>query len=307
MGPLLVPPDWIAPLEALHRFRAGSGARRSKVWRRREAAYAEFSPRVAAVLTAAPQTLSQIEERAVLDPAAVPSSGGLGELLADMAGRGDAVMGLSGGSLGAAELTFASIDSHDHIPPASSTSYEFLVDLALPYFRAAGPATRDDFVWWASISYSSARHTIEDLAGLLEEVDIEGERKAHFLAEDDAADLRRRPLISSSRAALLPALDPLRMATEAGFGALCDPRLAPKAAGPGRRGAGGLAGGARPALLGGAVVGRWEWNAKERRADTVLFKELDGGQQDEIGAAARRLESLMEGLQRPANGRRIKL
>lgn len=306
MGPLLVPPDWIAPLEALHRFRAGSGARRSRVWRRREAAYAELFPRVGAVLTTAPQTLSQLEQHGGLDSAAVPWSGGLDELLADMAGRGDAVMGLSGTSLAAAEVTFASTDSHDHIPPAAATSYEFLADVALPYFRVAGPATRDDFVWWASISYSSARHTIEDLAGLLEEVDIEGERKAHFLPEDDGADLRRRPLISSERATLLPALDPVRMATEAGFAALCDPRIVPKAP-PGRRGPGGIAGGTRPVLVGGAVVGRWEWNAKERRAETILFKELGEGPLGEIGVAVQAVEALVHGLTKANGVRKFKL
>jgi hypothetical protein len=306
MGPLLVPPDWIAPLEALHRFRAGSGARRSRVWRRREAAYADLSPRVKEALTAAPQTVAQLEEQVVLDSQAALASGGLGEWLADMAGRGDAVMGLSGTSLAAAEATFASTDSQDYIPPAAASSYEFLVDLALPYFRAAGPATRDDFVWWASISYSSARHTIEDLAGLLEEVDIEGERKAHFLTEDDGADLRRRPMISSSRAALLPALDPVRMATEAGFAALCDPRLVPRAAPPGRRGPNGPTGGTRPLLVGGAVLGRWEWNAKERRVETTLFKEMDERQQGEIGTAAQLLAELMESISKVAVGRRFK-
>jgi hypothetical protein len=95
-------------------------------------------------------------------------------------------------------------EDRERIAAAPREGWAFLEDLALHYFRTAGPATRDDLAWWLNISFAAARRTIEDLAGTLEEVDIAGEKQAHFMLEEGASALRSGRLEASRRVALLP-------------------------------------------------------------------------------------------------------
>lgn len=284
-GARLVPVENVSILEATHLFRARAGARRSKVWKRREGAYDAAAPAAAEFLAVNPRTAEQLADSGACQRAGVPTVARLRDLLDEMAARGDALRTFAGTSLNSAQPAYASPAHADYIPPAPAQTYEFLVDLALDYFRTAGPATRDDFVWWASISYASARHSIEDLAGLLEEVDIDGERKAHFMHEEDAADLRssRRP--RSARAALLPADDPSGVATERGFDVLGGLDLDEGLSSPSRRVRARPVKTTRPLVAGGRIAGSWGWDPHDQRATARIAGELGPEEMAEVEAA----------------------
>jgi hypothetical protein len=258
VGPALVPFEALPALMALHRFAEGSERRRSKVARRVQGELAEAAALVRPALTTAPQPWTEFSR---------PFGPFTLRALHWMARSGEVVIGRDPPSL-FGEPTFALPRASERVPEASSDGYGFLEDVALLYFRAAGPATRDDFLWWAGLSRSAARHTIEDMAGALEELDIEGERKAHFMLEEDAADLQRDRAPRTGRAALLPASDPAGGASRAGFAPLCEVRLRPTLA------PGGRTKPRRLALLGGSAVGTWSGFDRDLNTGVQLAKAL---------------------------------
>jgi len=181
------------------------------------------------------------------------------------------------------------------MPEAPRTDYRFLEDAALYYYRFAGPATRDDFLWWGSLSRSAARHTIEDLAVVLEEVDLQDERSAQFMLEEDAAELREDRFVETSRVALLPPVDPVQFATRRGFGALCEPRVAARILGQGRPGLRDSTAAVRPLLVGGSVLGTWLWNARDGQVEFHLAREVEDETTDEVRRAAASLAEFLSG------------
>jgi hypothetical protein len=184
-----------------------------------------------------------------------------------MARSGELVMGRDPPTLFGTP-TFALPAAGERVPAASTEGFGFLEEVAELFFRAAGPATRDDFLWWAGLSRAAARHTIEDMAGLLEEVDIEGERKAHFMLEEDGAELQRDRAARVLRPALLPALDPAGSGGRAGLATLCEPRLRPTLA------PGGRTKPRRLALLGGSAVGTWSAFDQALQTELQVAKAL---------------------------------
>lgn len=172
--------------------------------------------------------------------------------------------------------------------------WSFLEELAIYFLKVAGPATRDDFAWWSGASGAAARRTIEELAGYVDEVDLEGGRKAHFMIEEDAALLRAFVAPRSDHPALLPAFDAVRFAGKAGLAALAPPRIASRVAPPARRRAGALSTAPRVALVGGAAVGTWAWSSTSGVGfDPTL--SLDERRTRALGAESRSLESMIRG------------
>jgi hypothetical protein len=76
---------------------------------------------------------------------------------------------------------------------------EAIAELALRYFMGHGPATLQDFVWWAGLKISDARKGLEAVATQLCRIDVEGEL---FWTAPDLLDL---PLPKSVQ--LLPGFD----------------------------------------------------------------------------------------------------
>ncbi len=274
-GPSLVPFEALPALLALHRFAAGSQRRRSSVARRTQRALEQAASQLRAGLTTTPQSWAGLRE---------DYGEGALRALHWMAQSGEVVIGRDPPSL-FGQPTFAAPRASDRVPAAAAEGFGFLEDVAKLYFRSAAPASRDDFLWWAGLSRSAARHTIEDLAGLLEELDIEGERKAHFMLEEDGADLRRDRAARTLRAALLPPTDPAGTGSPAGFAPLCEPRLRPTLAPGGRTKP-------RPlALLGGTAVGSWSGFDKELRIEVQNAKALVPESEEALQREAQRVSA----------------
>ena len=269
-GHALVPFEELSALMAGQQFAWGSQMRRSKVARRIND---ELSRKAAELVPSLSTRHARAEpgERRALDLAAT---------------RGEVVVSRDPPTL-FGDPTYGVPRAADRVPAAATDGYAFLQDLALAYFRAAGPASRDDFLWWAGLSRSAARHTIEDLAGLLEEVDIEGERKAQFMLEEDAAEVRHTRAPRTLRAAFLPSSDPAGAATRAGFAPLCEPRMRPTLA-PGGRG--------KPRAIvavGGSAIGGW--TAGPSVVEVTLSKALTSGAEEALESERARLHAFLAG------------
>jgi hypothetical protein len=180
-------------------------------------------------------------------------------------------------------------DDRDRVEPAPRDGWTFLENLALHYFRTAGPATRDDLAWWLDISYAAARRTIEDLAGTLEEVDIAGQRQAHFMIEEHAAELRSAPRGVSRRVALLAGADPEARWSREGFLRIVDPDLAFWLAPRGKAARGGRARIGLPVFVGGNLAGAWR---KSSRTGEVQVEFIKPHAEDIVEEAHRRADWL---------------
>lgn len=273
-GLALVPFEALPALFALQRFAWGSEVRRSKVARRKNEEFERASAGLRPRLDSGPLRADAVApaERRALDW---------------LAARGEVAVGLDPPNL-FGEPVYEVPSARDRVPPASTATFAFLEDCAKLYFAAAGPATRDDFLWWGGLSRSAARHTIEDLAGLLEEIDLEGERKAHFMIEEDAAGLRLFRPPGAQRAALIPSTDPAGAGSRARFAGIVEPRLRPQLE------PGGRSSPRRLALLGGTAVGQWEGPDREGRLSLTLAKELSGDGETVVQDAVTRLEGFIQ-------------
>lgn len=279
-GAALVPVEVLPYLLAVQRFAAGSRVRRSKTWRRIEGEMEAAAPAVLEHLGARPKTKEELAAQGAPGQARLNRRASTLEgVLRWLCARGDAVEGFKTRSLFSAR-TFSVPSPGERVPAASAEDFRFLEEAALFYFRAAGPATRDDFLWWASLSRSAARHTIEDLAGLLEEVDLEGGRRAHFMLEEDGADLRAGRHRPSERVALVPSKDPALCSSAARAAVLCEPRMRPRLASAGRGAAAPLV------LVGGQAVGAWVWGGSKEGVQVRLAKELPDEVACEVARAA---------------------
>jgi winged helix DNA-binding protein len=289
---LLVPLETLSAHLRNHEFAWRSRARRSIVYRRLREEYGRRGPTVLTRLGRGPMTFGQLTAGRPLDGEIHKDNSRDWALLDYMVGSGDIEQSFSRRSL-ASEETYRNPPAPERVPAATSEGFGFLADLALHYFRVAGPATRDDFAWWAWISLSAARKTLEDLAGLIEELDIEGERRAHFMLEEDAAELREGRQFAGRRVALLPQRDPGLMVSPDGRVRLCDPRLRPRLAPPVRRGKRDIVAGLRPVLVGGAIVGSWQWDAAHGRVETLLEKAFADEVAEEVEGAAEALSRFL--------------
>ena len=69
---------------------------------------------------------------------------------------------------------------------------EALAELAARYFRSHGPATVQDFAWWAGLRASEAREAVEAVHGRLLSLTPDG--REYFMASDlDGSDFAGPP------------------------------------------------------------------------------------------------------------------
>jgi hypothetical protein len=152
--------------------------------------------------------------------------------------------------------------------------------LALLYFAAAGPATLEDFAWWADIPPEEARTAVDALGGELSPVRIAGERAPSFVP---TASLER--LLSPGPAVevttlLLPHRDNLFGMRR---GASCAVRPEhvkyPILDWRGGTTPAGVAGAAHhaPVVLSGFVMGAWAFDPKKGAIQWETFEPLDAG------------------------------
>jgi len=247
LGDVLVPPPLVAPFAAVRLYRVRRDARRSRRVRGEELALEKAAADLLPTLSERLTPLNEVGSQAR-------------DALDQLCSRGRVAKYPEAGALDG-QWSYALSPAVEAEAESHAAGWSFLEDLGLHFLTVAGPATRDDFAWWSGASGAAARRTIEEMAGSVEEVDLEGGRQAHFMIEEDAARLRRFAAGPSDHAALLPSLDPVRFAGRAGFGALAGPRVAARVAPPARRRGGALTAGPRVALVGGSPVGTWDWPA----------------------------------------------
>lgn len=80
------------------------------------------------------------------------------------------------------------------------TRDESLVKLANLYFSSRGPATLQDFIWWARLSTVDARHALEMAGTELDQVTVDGQ--VYWFSKSQTG-----PVISPDEVLLLPAFD----------------------------------------------------------------------------------------------------
>jgi hypothetical protein len=286
LGDVLVPAPLVAPFVATRLYRMRRDSRRSRRVAAQEQEFEQASSPLLSVLSRQPAPVASVgpvsgspaKARAVLD---------------QLCARGRAVKAPEAGTL---DGRWSYAESPGLAAEAESLldGWSFLEELATYFLEVAGPATRDDFAWWSGASGAAARRTIEELAGHVDEVDLEGGRKAHFMIEEDAAQLRAFVAPRSDHPALLPAFDAVRFGGRAGLGALASPATAPRVAPPARRRAGALSTAPRVALVGGAAVGTWAWSSTSG-VNPDPTGSLDERRGAALGAESRSIESMIRG------------
>lgn len=284
LGDVLLPPHLVPSFVAARLYRVRRDARRSRRVREREEALVELVAPVVDTLTRSPAPADEVlptgRGRAKAW-AAVDELCARGRLRKTPAGQG--------------------LDRHFRLALSPTLEAEaerllegwsFLEELALHYLKVAGPATRDDFAWWSGASAAAARRTIEELVGVVEEVDLEGGDQAHFMIEEDAADLRRFVPQRSGHVAVLPSLDPVRFAWSGGFKMLANARVEPRVDSRARRRAGAIAPSLRPVLVGGRPVATWAHAAG--RVDVAPIRALEDEGSAAVEAEKAALAALLE-------------
>ncbi len=263
----MVPSHLLPALLACDEFRRASRLGRRKRFRELNALVEEWEPRVFEYLGDRTETAGQIEAGVLREYGRAPGSKESAQVLLTLVGRGQ--MAIQPSPHPAESFAFRAVPDSSRIEASPRDDWAFLSELALHFFGTAGPATRDDFAQWAQVSFGAARLTVEDLAGSLDEVDIEGQRQAHFMLEEQAALLRARRFPPSQRVALLGDGDPEAETTERGLERLCDPALAFWLSPGAKEERGGRQRVTRPVLVGGFVEGAWHW---DRRVSRVVVE-----------------------------------
>jgi hypothetical protein len=288
----MVPSHLLPALLACDEFRRTSRVGRRKRFRDLNALVEEWEPRIVEYLAERTETAGEIEAGVLREYGRAPVSKEVAQLLFALTGRGQ--MAIHPSPHPAEAFSFRVVPEAARVEAAPRDDWAFLSDLALHYFRTAGPATRDDFARFAQVSFGAARLTVEDLAGTLDEVDIEGQRQAHFMLEEDGALLRARRFPPSQRVALLSDGDPEAEATKRGLARLCDPALAYWLSPAAREERGGRQRVTRPVLVGGFVEGAWHFDRRVSRVVVEFIRPPSPEVFEDAEARAERLTSLLE-------------
>jgi len=154
-----------------------------------------------------------------------------------------------------------------------------VVEVLRRYLRTYGPSTANEFAQWLAIHPRRARAALAEIAGELEEVEVEGEPRLDLPGEP--AKARRSVRLLPHFDAYLRGFHPRRELT----------------AGHAERSAGGT--GQAPVLLvDGMVAGVWQRQAKGRRLQVRVdtFVKLSKAQLAELEGEARRV-SAFDGLE----------
>jgi len=294
----LVPASLVAALIACDAFRRESRLGRRKAAAQREEKVRRWGPRVLEWIGDRPRSVAAVGAGLKV-PSQPPAAMAELELtLHALVGRGELLMAPAppqrDRTLPEIAYAFWKPEDSDRVEAAPREGWVFLQDLALHYFQTAGPATRDDLAWWLGISFSSARHTIEDLAGTLEEVDIAGHKQAHFMLEEAAAALRSGPVDSSRRVALLPKLDPEACWSREGWPRVVDPDLGFWLSTRGKTARGERPRVVQPVLVGGELAGGWRWDSRARRVELDFIRPQREEVEEEALGHRERLATLLD-------------
>ncbi len=114
------------------------------------------------------------------------------------------------------------------------------------------------------------------------------------MLEEDAAELRGRPKPSPTRAVFLPTFDPAMTSFGRGFQVMADARAGARLRLIPRRSNEGLGRVSQPVLVGGTVVGAWDWSPKTRRVEVTMVRELGPDAQGAVESEAQRLNRFLE-------------
>lgn len=284
LGDVLLPPDIVAPLAAARLYRVRRDTRRSRRRRQREQALQATAEPVVGTLSRSPAPLAELVPRGRAGAKAKAA-------LDEMCARGRVRKSPEGAALDR-RFRLALSPEVESAAERLLGGWTFLEDLALYYLKVAGPATRDDFAWWSGASGAAARRTIEELVGLVDEIDLEGGDQAHFMLEEDAAKLRRFVAVPSKHAALLPSLDPVRYAWSEGFASLASARVSPRVEARKRRRSGAIVAEEGVLTVGGSTVGSWTVGPAGVRC--ARFGALDEDRDYAVEAERSRVETLVE-------------
>jgi hypothetical protein len=224
------------------------------------------------VLTAALEGgrhLTRPELFAALERAGIATTGQRGiHILGQLAQAGLLCFGAHAGK----QPTFTLLDEWVPATPARSRD-EALAALTVRYFTSHGPATLQDFCWWAGLTVADARAGLGAVAGQLAVAQVAGQ--SYYYDERAAApEGHGRPF-------LLPPFDEFLIAYR-DRGASLDPAFS----GQVNPGANGIF---QPiVVVGGRVVGTWRRTLKARRVELTAspFEPWEQGQPHGLAAAA---------------------
>lgn len=171
------------------------------------------------------------------------------------------------------QFTYALLDERAPNGP-TLTRAEALAELASRYFRSRGPASVQDFAWWAGLTVADARQGLEAVEGDLRSVEAAGTP----LWFPDTRPARQ----STPRAHLLSLFDEL-LSSYRDRSAMIDPRHAKKLSGRGNAVTAVIA-------IDGRIVGTWRrrMRAKAVTIETRPFERLSREAARAVTAAARR-------------------
>ncbi|ULO09468.1 AlkZ family DNA glycosylase [Paenibacillus sp. 19GGS1-52] len=179
------------------------------------------------------------------------------------------------GPVNGKQQTFVLLD--EWVPHSREFSIdESLAELALRYFTAHGPATVNDFAWWAGMTLTDARRGLETVKGVLFSEQIEG--REYWMSTASVA----QPSEENSGVYLLPGFDEYIL----GFkdrSAVLKPETAPRIV-PGINGV------FLPTLVvDGQVIGIWKRIFKKKGIELVItpFEQLGDSEERVLRAAER--------------------
>nr|WP_154118825.1 winged helix DNA-binding domain-containing protein [Paenibacillus monticola] len=178
------------------------------------------------------------------------------------------------GPVNGKQQTFVLLD--EWVPHSRDLSFEqSLAELALRYFKAHGPATINDFAWWAGITLTDARRGLETVKGELFSEQIEG--REYWMTTVSVAQSS-----DDFGVYLLPGFDEFILGYK-DRSAVLKPETAPRIV-PGNNGV------FMPTLVvDGQVIGIWKRTFKKKGLEFVIspFEQLGDNEERVLRAAER--------------------
>lgn len=177
------------------------------------------------------------------------------------------------------QQTFVLLD--EWVPKARELSLEeSIAELALRYFTAHGPATIQDFAWWAGIALTDARKGLEEVKSKLHSEQIDGSQ--YWMSQDATVQISEDTGVQ-----LLPGFDEYILGYK-DRSAVLAPEYAPLIV-PGNNGV------FQPTLVaGGEVIGTWKRRIKKKGVEiTVIPFEHLGEREETVIMAAEQYAEFM--------------
>jgi hypothetical protein len=184
------------------------------------------------------------------------------------------------------QFTFTLLD--EWVPHARTLPRdEALLELARRYFTGHGPATVQDFAWWAGLTLTDARAALAAATPHLHQEEIDGQTYWQAPPSAGLPDTLAASLADAVH--LLPGFDEYLL-SYTDRRAVLDPQFAERT----HPGANGMM---LPVIvLGGRVVGVWKRTIKRKAVNLVFspFEPLAAAQQDAVAVTAQRYGQFLE-------------